>query len=86
MTDLIALRRRYEDLHGNGELEFMSESGKIPFAFRRGDLVMYFNPLALPFTINTRYDGDVIYKIGTAEIIDGVITMQPQSFLMIKTN
>ena len=86
VTDLIALRRRYEDLHGNGELEFMSESGKIPFAFRRGDLVMYFNPLALPFTVNTRYDGDVIYKIGTAEITDEVITMQPQSFLMIKTN
>ena len=46
---------------------------------------MYFNPLGVDFKINTRYDGDVIYKLGSAEIKDGVIHMQPQSFLMIET-
>lgn len=80
------MRRKYEDLHGNGELEFMSEPDKIPFAFRRGELVMFFNPLDSEFEINTRYDGDVIYKIGKAEIDGGIIKMQPQSFLMIHTN
>ena len=85
VTDMIALRHKYEDLRGNGELEFMYEEGKIPFAYRRGGLVMYFNPLGVDFEIDTRYDGDVIYKLGNAEIKDGRIKMQPQSFLMIET-
>ena len=85
VTDMIALRHKYEDLRGNGELEFMYEEGKIPFAYRRGKLVMYFNPLDVDFEIDTRYDGDVIYKLGNAEIKDGRIKMQPQSFLMIET-
>ena len=85
VTDMIALRHKYEDLRGNGELEFMYEEGKIPFAYRRGKLVMYFNPLGVDFEIDTRYDGDVIYKLGNAEIKDGRIKMQPQSFLMIET-
>lgn len=34
-------------------------------------------------TSTTEHDGDVIYKLGNAEIADGKITMQPQSFLMI---
>ena len=46
---------------------------------------MYFNPLGVDFEIDTRYDGDVIYKLGNAEIKDGRIKMQPQSFLMIET-
>ena len=86
VTDIIALRHRYPDLHGNGELEFMFEEGRVPFAYRRGSLVMFFNPLAEPFELETRYDGDAIYKIGSAEIRDGKILMQPQSFLMIKTS
>ena len=83
VTDMIALRHKYPDLHGNGELEFMCKDGQIPFAYRRGSLVMFFNPLGVPFETTTEHDGDVIYKLGNAEIADGKITMQPQSFLMI---
>lgn len=83
VTDMIALRHKYSDLHGNGELEFMSEEGKIPFAYRRGDMIMFFNPLDEEFEIETKYNGDVIYKIGQAEITNGKIKMHPQSFLMV---
>ena len=83
VTDMIALRHKYDDLHGNGELEFISRDGQIPFAYRRGSLVMFFNPLGVPFETATDHEGDVIYKIGNAEIANGKIIMQPQSFLMI---
>ena len=85
VTDLIALRHKYTDLRGNGELEFMTEEGQIPFAYRRGSLVMYFNPLDKKYEFETS-GGDVIYKLGSAEITDGKIKMQPQSFLMIRKN
>ena len=84
VTDLIALRRKYADLHGNGELEFMTDGTHLPFAYRRGDMVMYFNPTGEPFEISTRYDGDVVYKLGQVEISGGKIKMQPQSFLLVK--
>ena len=83
VTDLIALRHKYADLHGNGELEFMTDGNHLPFAYRRGDMVMYFNTTGEYFEIDTRYSGDVVYKIGQAEIADGKIKMQPQSFLLV---
>ena len=46
---------------------------------------MYFNPLDKDYEISTKYDGDVIYKLGSAEIKDGKIHLHPQSFLMIET-
>lgn len=84
VTDLIALRHNYDDLKGNGELEFVYDEGKIPFAYKRGNLVMYFNPLGVQCEMNTQYNGETVYKIGDAEIADGKIKMQPQSFVMIK--
>ena len=85
VTDLIALRHKYADLHGNGELEFMTNGDSLAFAYRRGSLVMYFNPTSEYFELDTRYDGDVVYKIGQAEISGGKIKMQPQSFLLVQS-
>lgn len=82
VTDVIALRHKYEALHGNGELEFMYEEGKIPFSYKRGNLVMYFNPLGVEAEFNSQYKGEKIYEIGNTEFADGKIKMSPQSFLM----
>ena len=84
VTDVIALRHKYEDLHGNGELEFMYEEGKIPFSYKRGSLVMFFNPLGIEAEITSEYKGEKIYEIGNAEFVDGKVKMSPQSFLMCK--
>ena len=84
VTDIIALRRKYDDLKGNGELEFMYEEGKIPFAYRRGRLVMFFNPLGVEAEMETSYNGETIYEIGTSELANGKIKMSPQSFKMIE--
>ena len=61
----------------------MYEEGKIPFAYRRGRLVMFFNPLGVEAEIKTTYNGETIYEIGTSELADGKIKMSPQSFLII---
>ena len=84
VTDLIALRHKYDDLHGNGELEFLWRENEIPFAFRRGSLMMFFNPMDRDAEIVTDWDGDVVYKIGDAVITDGKARMKPQSFLLIR--
>ena len=54
---MIALRHKYDDLKGNGDLEFIYEEGKLPFAYRRGNLVMFFNPLGNESEIKTDYSG-----------------------------
>ena len=84
VTDIIALRHKYDDLKGNGELEFMYEEGKIPFAYKRGNLVMYFNPLGESAVMNAKYTGKTVYALGNAEFADGKVTMSPQSFALVK--
>ena len=67
-------------------MEFLYKEGSTAFAVRRGDLMMFFNPLGKETVIATDCDGDVIYKIGEAVIENGRAVMQPQSFLLIKNN
>ena len=45
---------------------------------------MFFNPLGKEAEIECD-GGDVVYKIGDA-VIDGKVTLQPQSFLMINSS
>ena len=84
ITDMIALRHKYDDLKGNGDLEFIYEEGKLPFAYRRGNLVMFFNPLGNESEIKTDYSGKKVYELGNAEFADGKVKMGPQSFVMIE--
>ena len=84
VTDIIALRHKYDDLKGNGELEFMYEEGKIPFAYKRGNLVMYFNPLGESAVMNAKYTGKTVYALGNAEFANGKVTMSPQSFALVE--
>lgn len=84
VTDMIALRHKYDDLKGNGELEMMYEDSKIPFAYKRGNLVMFFNPLGKEAEMDCKYNGKTVYEIGKSVIADGKIKMSAQSFLMIE--
>ena len=66
------------------EFEFMYEEGKIPFAYKRGNLVMYFNPLGESAVMNAKYTGKTVYALGNAEFADGKVTMSPQSFALVE--
>ncbi len=85
VTDLIALRHKYADLHGNGELEFTFREGQLPFAFRRGGMVMYFNPTGKPAELEAVGSGDVVYKIGEAILDGSKVKMEAQSFLLVES-
>lgn len=84
VTDVIALRHKYDDLKGNGELEMMCKDGEIPFAYKRGNLVMFFNPLGKESELECKFDGNIVYEIGKSEIANGKIKMQSQSFAMLE--
>ncbi len=84
VTDLISLRHKYDDLKGNGELEFIYKEDEIPFAYKRGKLVMYFNPLGKNTEIDAKYIGKQVYQIGNTEIAGGKIKMEPQSFVILE--
>ncbi|MCD8025840.1 MAG: glycosylase [Clostridiales bacterium] len=84
VTDVIALRHRYDDLKGNGDFELFYEEGSIPFAYKRGKLVMFFNPLGREIEMNTEYSGRIVYEIGKSEFSDGKVKMSAQSFAMIE--
>ena len=62
----------------------MYEEGKIPFAYKRGNLVMYFNPLGENAVMNAKYTGKTVYVLGNAEFADGKVTMSPQSFALVE--
>lgn len=84
VTDIIALRNKYDDLHGNGNFElFYPESG-FPFFYKRGRLVMFFNPLDKQSSANCSFAGKEIYKIGNVKFENNKIVMNPQSFVMIE--
>lgn len=84
VTDMIALRHKYSDLQGNGELDFGYEEGEIPFYYKRGRLAMCFNPLGESAELMGDFDGRVVYSLGGGSVTAGKVSLEPQSFLMIE--
>lgn len=85
VTDVIALRHKYDELKGNGDFELIYKDGEFPFAYKRNNMIMFVNPLGKESTMD--YDTknlEVVYSIGKTEFIDNKVIMQPQSFLITK--
>ncbi|MCD7738748.1 MAG: DUF3459 domain-containing protein, partial [Lachnospiraceae bacterium] len=83
---LLRLRHEEEDLQADGEFEVLyAKSGKLPFVYRRGDLILALNPSGK--TVSAPVDTDkkeLRFAIGSGEAKAGKITLQPQSFLVLK--
>ncbi|MCD8068850.1 MAG: DUF3459 domain-containing protein [Lachnospiraceae bacterium] len=84
---LLRLRHEEEELQADAAFEVVyAESGKLPFVYRRGDIVIALNPSAE--TVSAPVDaGDkkICFSIGSGKVQDGKITLEPQSFLMLKS-
>ncbi len=87
VTDIIALRHKYEDLQADGDFQVVyAEENTFPFAYRRGRFVIFVNPSLREVTVD--FDEPVlesVYKINDSSAENGKVTMGPQSFLLIRT-
>ncbi|MCD8148487.1 MAG: DUF3459 domain-containing protein [Clostridiales bacterium] len=86
VRELLALRHAEEDLQADAEFEAVyAESGKLPFVYRRGGLLLALNPseesVSAPVDAAGRRE---IFAIGSGKAENGAITLEAQSFLVLK--
>ncbi len=83
---LLRLHHEEEDLQADGEFEVLyAKSGKLPFVYRRGDLILALNPSGKAVSAPVDTDKkELRFAIGSGEAKAGKITLQPQSFLVLK--
>ena len=86
IRDVILLRHREKDLHGNGDFEILSASfDAAPFVFRRRGLIIAVNPKLQAFDMPLRVSSAPIFRIGPAPAISGeTIVLAPQSFAVMR--
>lgn len=83
---LLALRHAEEDLQADAEFEVVyAESGKLPFVYRRRDILIALNPSTETATAPVDAAGRKnIFSIGKGRMENGVITLEAQSCLVLK--
>ena len=85
VKELTAIRHRYEDLHADSEFEVVyAEAEEFPFAFKRGELYVAINPSGKKAGVSVSKKRDKIFEIGTTELKDNSLIMQPQSFVILQ--
>ena len=86
VKNIIRIRKENPDLCGNGDFEVLyAEEKKYPFIFRRGSFVIAVNPSANTVTVPFAFDvKEVVYSIGNAEFTSGKITLDGQSYYLVK--
>ncbi|MCD8364319.1 MAG: DUF3459 domain-containing protein [Clostridiales bacterium] len=83
---LLSLRHAEEDLQADAEFEAVyAGSGKLPFVYRRGNILIALNPSAETVTAPVNAAGrHRIFSIGDGTAEDGAIILKAQSFLVLK--
>ncbi|MCD7736162.1 MAG: DUF3459 domain-containing protein [Lachnospiraceae bacterium] len=83
---LLALRHEEEDLQADGEFEAVyAESGKLPFVYRRGGLLIALNPSGETVSAPVAAAGRTVrFSIGGGTVGETAITLEPQSFLVLQ--
>ncbi|MCD8021298.1 MAG: DUF3459 domain-containing protein [Clostridiales bacterium] len=86
VKDLLALRHAEEDLQADADFEVVyAESGKLPFVYRRGNILIAINPSAE--TVSAPVDAigrKTIFSIGSGKVENGAICLAPQSCFVLK--
>lgn len=87
VTDIIALRHKIPQLgNGSGFEVVYAEKEKYPFAYRRGDYVIFVNPSdkdeTIPFSEDVK---ETLYTIGKVEFTGKEATVCASSFTIIRT-
>lgn len=86
VTDVIALRKKYDDLSNDGDFEVVyAEKNKYPFIYKRGKFIIGVNPSKN--TVSVPYKSEIeqfVYKIGESSFDNSQFTLTPQSFFIAK--
>ncbi len=88
VKEILALRHKEEDLQADGHFEVVyAESGKFPFVYRRGNLLLAVNPskdtVTVPLSIPGLSQMELIFSIGSGTVTDR-LTLDAQSFVILK--
>lgn len=84
---IIALRRNNADLGADADFEPLStDNNGYPFVYRRGKLVCAVNPSGETFSapIPTELSGKILFSINNPTIDKNIVTLPPQSFIIIE--
>ena len=87
VKDIIKIRRENnDDLGPDGDFEVLyAKRNKYPFVYKRGNFVVGVNPSANTETVDFNFDvKETVYQIGNAKIKNGKLTLEEQSFVLIK--
>jgi maltose alpha-D-glucosyltransferase/alpha-amylase len=81
VKSLLKLRRAEPDLQSTPNLEILyAEKERLPFVYRRGNLVLAVNPGAIDAQAALSLTGTPVYAIGSCSLIQGNCRMEAQSF------
>ena len=87
VKDIIKIRRdNNSDLGPDGDFEVLyAERNKYPFVYKRGNFIIGVNPSANAETVDFEYEvKETVYQIGDAKAENGKLTLQGQSFILVK--
>ena len=83
---LVALRHAHEDLQADAPFAVINDNeDAAPFVYRRGTLLLAVNPTSREkrFEDDLLLGRELIYRIGTATVFEGCLTMPGQSFAVL---
>ena len=87
VKDIIKIRRDNNDELGpDGAFEVIfAERNKYPFVYKRGSFIVGVNPSTNAETVDFNFDvKETVYQIGNAEVSDNKLTLEAQSFVLLK--
>ncbi len=82
---LLAVKHEYDDLKANSPFEVVyAEKDEFPFVFKRGSLVIAVNPSDKKASVSLSKKYQKVFEIGTTNINEASLTMEPQSYVILK--
>lgn len=84
VRSILALRHQEEDLQAQPNLKVLyMEKGTLPFVYQRGERICAVNPSSKK--VSARIDvGDrtALWQVGAGSLAGGLVTLEPQSFIV----
>ena len=85
IREIIKLRNCNKNLQADGDFEVIfAKKNKYPFIFKRGGFIIAINPSSEKTSARLEFRGAEAFKIGGFEIVNDLLTLEPQSMAVIK--